>query len=154
MMIERSVYFANGKAYNINQTVEHLVDMHYRSVVDFPEVFFNACLTELMNMKFSPIVLDDDQMIEPHTGTFMTREEWFLMWGIGDSTFEYFDGQDADSIATFPVDNDAFPMETAGDITDYQERVLVEGSIEFPIEIDDVPEGIEFLDPLDLSDSN
>ena len=153
-MIERNIFFANGKAYSIHQTIEWLCEVHHRNPTDFPLPFFDHCINECMEMKFNSMLCHGDQMICPTSGEFLTRDEWFLLWGVGDSTFEYFDGQDSDTVETFPMDDDDFDMEGEESITDHAEVILVEGSLHFPIELDDISEGMEFLDPIDLTDSD
>ena len=150
-MIERNIFFANGKAYSIHQTIEWLCEVHQRNPTDFPLPFFDHCINECMEMKFNSMLLHGDQMICPTSGEFLTRDEWFLLWGVGDSTFEYFDGQDSDTIETFPMDDEDFCLDDESSIDSDDEMCIIGGTLDCPIIIE---EGYEDLCVIDLTDSD
>ena len=104
MAIERSIFFANHRAYNIDDTIQWVYDMHCRfSQTSLPIEKFNTIVSELIDLKFLVTIDHADAIIDLHTNEMRTFSEWFLLYGVIDSTFEYFDGTDA-SVGTFEVE--------------------------------------------------
>lgn len=120
MPIQRSIYFANGDAYCIHDTINYIYTLKDRL-----ELFhFDHVIADLFDMKFLSAVGPSDPMIDIFNGQTIRRDVWFLRYGVRDTTFEYFDG----SVETFPTGDIELthPNEEAIDSDD--EEALVEGA--------------------------
>ena len=129
---ERTIYFANNDAYNIDETIHYIYTLQDRI-----QLFeFDHVIASLMDMKFLSQIFHGDEMLDVFTGQFIRRDTWFLRYGIRDSTLDYFDGANASDVHTFSVGDIEFTNPNEEAITASDEEDLVDGSFLNPIEID------------------
>ena len=137
MTIERTIYFANHRAYSIQDTIQWLYNLKERNALAVEK--FDNLVSDLIDLKYLVNVDDSDQMLDVWSDGLRTRSEWFLLYGIIDRTFEYFDGTDA-SVGTWTVDEVEMIELDTDSITSEEEYELVSfarGTYDDPIVLSD-----------------
>lgn len=145
MPILRALYFANFTAFNIELTKNHLWDLLERNGESaIPIYVVESVVADLTDLEY--IVEDMDcvpTMVDLYTHQLIPRDTWFLRYGIRDPTFEYFNGDDDDTIHTFDMTETDDSDDT---ISSDDEDILVIGSRECPIEFtDDEDSDVEMI---------
>lgn len=104
MTIVRSLYFCNSTAFNIQMTKHHMYELKERLGDELPTWVFENVLGDLTDLEYLVSAHDQDEwMPDLHTENLIPRSTWFLRYGIRDPTFEFFNGDDDDTVHTFDI---------------------------------------------------
>ena len=134
MTIQRNLFFTNHIAFSIQATKAHIYDMLERLGEDtFPVHRYDSIIADLTDLEFLVATHPDDVMTDVFTGIMIPRDLWFLRYGIRDATFEYFNGNDDDTVHTFDV-TDLSDDDSIIDSDDEMELVAY-GTRENPIDL-------------------
>ena len=139
---ERSIFFANYTAFNIQDTKNYMSELKDRLGHSFVDVTYDEIMRKLTDLQFLVTEADHELMPDVHTDVLITMSFWFLRYGIRDRTFEYFngDGDDDYTINTFDMTETDIEDDDLSTVDSIMEIILVNesvaGSEENPIELE------------------